>query len=339
GEQHPRGGQDGGAARARDALAARRPLRDRPGGGPGPLLHAHPVHALRERALRARLPRRGDRAQRRGAERHGLQPLRRHALLLEQLPLQGATLQLLPVRGLGDAEPEAPSEPGRDRARPGRDGEVHLLRVTHHGRSHRRGKGGPADPRRRDRDRLPGGVPDRGDRLRQHQRPDEPRRAPESRRAQLRAPRGAQHPPPDDVPRGGPQPQPGARLSVPESAEITPRAPSGPPPVIEPGHTFATITDKISTIVLTRRTPRGWFLGFAIAFAVMMMLFYAIAYLLIAGIGIWGINIPVGWGFAIINFVWWIGIGHAGTLISAILLLLRQQWRQSINRFAEAMTL
>jgi Ni/Fe-hydrogenase subunit HybB-like protein len=125
----------------------------------------------------------------------------------------------------------------------------------------------------------------------------------------------------------------------PESPEIAPRAPTGPPPVIEPGHTFASITDKISTIVLTRRTPRGWFLGFAIAFTVMMMLFYAIAYLLIAGIGIWGVNIPVGWGFAIINFVWWIGIGHAGTLISAILLLLRQQWRQSINRFAEAMTL
>jgi len=117
------------------------------------------------------------------------------------------------------------------------------------------------------------------------------------------------------------------------------RAAAGPAPVIEPGHTFASITDKISTIVLTRRTPRGWFFGFAAAFAVMMMLFYAIAYLLIAGIGIWGINIPVGWGFAIINFVWWIGIGHAGTLISAILLLLRQQWRQSINRFAEAMTL
>jgi len=117
------------------------------------------------------------------------------------------------------------------------------------------------------------------------------------------------------------------------------RAAAGPAPVIEPGHTFASITDKISTIVLTRRTPRGWFFGFAAAFAVMMILFYAIAYLLIAGIGIWGINIPVGWGFAIINFVWWIGIGHAGTLISAILLLLRQQWRQSINRFAEAMTL
>ncbi len=70
-----------------------------------------------------------------------------------------------------------------------------------------------------------------------------------------------------------------------------------------------------------------------------MMLLFAIGYLLVKGIGIWGINIPIGWGFAIVNFVWWIGIGHAGTLISAILLLLRQSWRNSINRFAEAMTL
>ena len=70
-----------------------------------------------------------------------------------------------------------------------------------------------------------------------------------------------------------------------------------------------------------------------------MMMLYAIGYLFLKGIGIWGINIPIGWGFAIVNFVWWIGIGHAGTLISAILLLLRQSWRNSINRFAEAMTL
>ena len=70
-----------------------------------------------------------------------------------------------------------------------------------------------------------------------------------------------------------------------------------------------------------------------------LVLLFAIAYLLTMGVGVWGINIPVGWGFAIVNFVWWIGIGHAGTLISAILLLLRQKWRQSINRFAEAMTL
>jgi molybdopterin-containing oxidoreductase family membrane subunit len=109
--------------------------------------------------------------------------------------------------------------------------------------------------------------------------------------------------------------------------------------MIEPGHTYGSITDKISSIVLTRHTPRGWLVGFGISFSLMMILLYAIGYLFIKGIGIWGINIPVGWGFDIINFVWWIGIGHAGTLISAILLLLHQEWRTSINRFAEAMTL
>src|ERR671925_1427203 len=109
--------------------------------------------------------------------------------------------------------------------------------------------------------------------------------------------------------------------------------------VLAPGHTYASVTDKISSIVLTRKTPRGWLLGFGLAFALVMLLLYAISYLLIAGVGIWGVNIPVAWGFAIINFVWWIGIGHAGTLISAILLLLHQDWRTSINRFAEAMTL
>ena len=110
-------------------------------------------------------------------------------------------------------------------------------------------------------------------------------------------------------------------------------------PVIEPGYTFATVTDKISSIVLTRPTTNGWFIGFGVTFLLTMMMLYAIGYLFIRGIGIWGVNSPVGWGFAIVNFVWWIGIGHAGTLISAILLLLRQSWRNSINRFAEAMTL
>src|SRR5436853_2426976 len=110
-------------------------------------------------------------------------------------------------------------------------------------------------------------------------------------------------------------------------------------PVIEPGYTFGTVTDKISAIVLKRPTSTGWFIGFGIAFMVTMMLLFALGYLFIKGTGIWGINIPIGWGFAIVNFVWWIGIGHAGTLISAILLLLRQSWRNSINRFAEAMTL
>ncbi len=112
-------------------------------------------------------------------------------------------------------------------------------------------------------------------------------------------------------------------------------------PVLQPGHTYVSITEKVSEIPLThpRKTPRGWWIGFLIAFAGMMLLLFAISYLFINGVGIWGINIPVGWAFAILNFVWWIGIGHAGTLISAILFLFRQDWRTSINRFAEAMTL
>jgi Ni/Fe-hydrogenase subunit HybB-like protein len=120
-----------------------------------------------------------------------------------------------------------------------------------------------------------------------------------------------------------------------ETKEIPPEG----APLIGPGYTFGSVTDKISSIVQTRSTPRGWWVGFGISFLLVMVLHYAIAYLLFEGVGIWGIDIPVAWGMAIVNFVWWIGIGHAGTLISAILLLLHQKWRTSINRFAEAMTL
>jgi molybdopterin-containing oxidoreductase family membrane subunit len=109
--------------------------------------------------------------------------------------------------------------------------------------------------------------------------------------------------------------------------------------VVGPGHTFKSVTEKISRIVLTNHTPVGWFLGLLVAGGIMMGLLTAVTWLFLQGVGIWGLAIPVGWGFAIINFVWWIGIGHAGTLISAILLLFKQQWRNSINRFAEAMTI
>lgn len=115
--------------------------------------------------------------------------------------------------------------------------------------------------------------------------------------------------------------------------------PAGELPVIQPGYTFGSITDKISAITMARRTTRRWWLGFGVTFVLVLILHYALAYLLVRGVGIWGVSMPVAWGFAIVNFVWWIGIGHAGTLISAILLLLHQQWRTSINRFAEAMTL
>jgi molybdopterin-containing oxidoreductase family membrane subunit len=123
-----------------------------------------------------------------------------------------------------------------------------------------------------------------------------------------------------------------------EDGERTPRAMPYKPPVVAPGHTTASVTDKISEVVL-QRTPKWWYLGFGISFLIMVMFVTAVTWLFAKGVGVWGVNEPVGWGFAIVNFVWWIGIGHAGTLISAILLLLRQEWRTSINRFAEAMTL
>src|SRR5215472_692635 len=110
-------------------------------------------------------------------------------------------------------------------------------------------------------------------------------------------------------------------------------------PVIGPGQTFDSVTDKISGIVLKRPIGLGWLAGLLVGMTLVGILLMTVTYLFLRGVGIWGIEIPVGWGFAIINFVWWIGIGHAGTLISAILLLFKQTWRNSINRFAEAMTL
>ena len=101
----------------------------------------------------------------------------------------------------------------------------------------------------------------------------------------------------------------------------------------------AIITDKIADIVLERPLHWGYVVGFAIATALALLFVVAISYLFIKGVGIWGVNQPVAWAFALTNFVWWVGIGHAGTFISAFLLLLRQHWRTSINRFAEAMTI
>jgi molybdopterin-containing oxidoreductase family membrane subunit len=117
------------------------------------------------------------------------------------------------------------------------------------------------------------------------------------------------------------------------------RTEGGPPAYAPRGHTFRSVTDKIASIVLGGRTGVGWSLLFLLSIVLVLVFIVSVIYLLVAGVGIWGIDIPVAWGFAITNFVWWIGIGHAGTLISAILLLLHQKWRTSINRLAEAMTI
>jgi len=110
------------------------------------------------------------------------------------------------------------------------------------------------------------------------------------------------------------------------------------PPLIENNPTFGSITSDVSGLV-EARTPLPWYLLLAMSVSLALLMFGMIGYLIFEGVGIWGLNVPVSWGWAIINFVFWVGIGHAGTLISAILFLLRQKWRTSINRFAEGMTI
>lgn len=122
---------------------------------------------------------------------------------------------------------------------------------------------------------------------------------------------------------------------------------SSAPPHVEPlpiaiggQHDLGSVCDAIGDIATcVKPHPKNWYIVFGMGFTLTAAFLVAVTYLLTYGTGVWGINVPTAWGFAIINFVWWIGIGHAGTLISAILLLLHQRWRTSINRFAEAMTI
>ncbi|MBC8426512.1 polysulfide reductase NrfD [bacterium] len=115
--------------------------------------------------------------------------------------------------------------------------------------------------------------------------------------------------------------------------------PTRPVELILGDNDFTTITETVSDIVLEKKTPKAWYVAFAFTASLTGVLFLMIGYLFVTGVGVWGLNNPVSWGWAIVNFVFWVGIGHAGTLISAILFLLRQKWRTSINRFAEAMTI
>ncbi len=103
-------------------------------------------------------------------------------------------------------------------------------------------------------------------------------------------------------------------------------------------HGFGDIT-RMVTAPVEGKTPLGWYIAFGGAASLLGLFLAMVVYLIWTGLGVWGLNSPVGWGFAIVNFVWWVGIGHAGTLISAILYLFRQKWRTAINRFAEAMTI
>src|SRR4051812_14340330 len=109
-------------------------------------------------------------------------------------------------------------------------------------------------------------------------------------------------------------------------------------PLVANQHGFAWLSDQVAAVI-EGKTPTWWWIAFIPASILTVVCFSMIAYLMSTGVGVWGLMIPVGWAWDITNFVFWIGIGHAGTLISAILFLLRQRWRTSINRAAEAMTI
>jgi molybdopterin-containing oxidoreductase family membrane subunit len=112
----------------------------------------------------------------------------------------------------------------------------------------------------------------------------------------------------------------------------------GETPLVAEGTTFRSITETVARVT-EHKAPRGWWVAFLIASSFLGVMTLAIGYLFWTGVGVWGNNAPVYWAWDITNFVWWIGIGHAGTLISAVLFLFRQKWRTGINRFAEAMTI
>jgi Ni/Fe-hydrogenase subunit HybB-like protein len=126
------------------------------------------------------------------------------------------------------------------------------------------------------------------------------------------------------------------QVSAPKMVPFVERMPR--PPLVENNRSMAWITDLIAGVPESK-TPLWWFIAIGITGSLAAFGVFCILYLLFTGVGVWGNNIPVGWAFGITNFVFWIGIGHAGTLISAILLLTRQKWRTAVNRSAEAMTL
>src|SRR3954462_4465460 len=128
----------------------------------------------------------------------------------------------------------------------------------------------------------------------------------------------------------------GPSTAVGDGAGVTPPLP--PPRWVDCNPSFYQITADIAR-PMEARPGRAWWILFAISSACLLNLLVMVSYLFAKGIGVWGLNNSVGWAFDITNFVFWVGIGHAGTLISAILLLFRQQWRTSINRSAEAMTI
>ena len=121
--------------------------------------------------------------------------------------------------------------------------------------------------------------------------------------------------------------------------DITQEVPGARAPLVTGDHDYRTVTDQVCRLAETPKIATAWFVALAVALSLKAMLLSCVGYLILTGVGVWGNMSPVFWGWPIVNFVFWVGIGHAGTLISAILYLFRQNWRTSVNRSAEAMTI
>ncbi len=204
---------------------------------------------------------------------------------------------------------------------------------------------GKAHPRRPNPHRLPAGLPDRSHRVRRSGRPQKRGPPAAALRPGLRHPGRAERPPADDLP--GPNPQsespcsnrPTTNMPVLPVDENMTETPTQRARLVLGRADCATVTETVCAIVERPRPPLAWYVAFTISVSATCMFFAAIVYLISTGVGVMGNNSPVFWAWPIVNFVFWIGIGHAGTLISAILFLFRQRWRTGINRFAEAMTI
>ncbi len=110
-------------------------------------------------------------------------------------------------------------------------------------------------------------------------------------------------------------------------------------PIVAPDLTLTSLSEEVSSRVLMSRAPLWWLVGFGISFALLTVLIIQMAWLFILGIGVWGVEIPVAWGFAIAEYVWWIALASGGTIVSALFFLTRSPWRSATNRIAESMLL
>ena len=193
---------------------------------------------------------------------------------------------------------------------------------------------------RYDRSGLRANLPRPSDRFRRPLRPRESGLEAQEPTAKLFTPRRIEHRTPNDLPVPGAEPEPEDGRPPRGNPRMSSRVDttSAPVPLIEGGHDFGTLTSLVCGLV-EGPTPLWWWIAMAIAGPLCALGGVMTVYVISTGIGVWGMNQTIGWAFDITNFVFWVGIGHAGTLISAILFLFRQKWRSSLNRFAEAMTL